>query len=203
MRHLADATPPQPVPLASLQPPLVSEVHPPSESVSVMSLKDLSTDLPLQYDAYHLPGYQHSVDVSGLTRLTAARKLGLAQIGVPPPCIAFMAEAGVSVDNVTDLPWTTLEGLVREVGGVGPGAGAAHPAATCEHCMRVCRLSWRRGRGGAASQALGRAHALARGLRSGRALISERCRAAAGDDVRSTAADGRGARWPGELLLWV
>ena len=118
MRHLVDASPRQPVPLAPPQPPLVSGVHSPSAPASVVSLKDLSTDLLLQHGAYHFPAY-HSIDVSGLARLAKARKLGFARIGVPPPCIAFMAEAGISVENVADLSWTTLEGLVREVSGVG------------------------------------------------------------------------------------
>ena len=84
----------------------------------MVSLGDLSAGLPPQYGAYDFTAY-HAVDMSGLARFTEARKLGLAQIGVPPPCIAFMAEAGVSMDNVADLPWETLEGLVCEVSGVG------------------------------------------------------------------------------------
>ena len=127
-----NTSPRQPVPLVPPQPPLVSELHSPSAPASVVSLKDLSADLPLQHGAYHFPAY-HFIDVSGLARLAADRKLGLVRIGVPPPRIAFMAEAGISVDNVADLPWTTLEGSIG-ARGQWDAAGAAHPAAgtACE-----------------------------------------------------------------------
>ena len=118
MLRLEGTSPSLPALGAPPQPPGLSGLHPPSAQASVVSLGDLSAGLPPQYGAYDFTAY-HAVDVSGLARLTEARKLGLAQIGVPPPCIAFMAEAGVSMDNVADLPWETLEGLVREVSGVG------------------------------------------------------------------------------------
>jgi hypothetical protein len=61
--HLADASPSLPVPLASLQPPFVNEAHSPLAPGSVVSLKDLSTELPLDGE-YHHPAC-HSIDVSG------------------------------------------------------------------------------------------------------------------------------------------
>jgi hypothetical protein len=68
--------PPQPLGLGGLQPP--------SAQASVVSLGDLAAGLPPQYGAYDFTAY-HAVDVSSLARFTEARKLGLAQIGVPPP----------------------------------------------------------------------------------------------------------------------
>ena len=98
MRRLEDTSPSRPTLLAPPQAPVLGGSHSPSAQASVVSLGDLSAGLPPQYGAYHFPAY-HAVDVSGLARLTEARKLGLAQIGVPPPCVAFMAEAGVSMDR--------------------------------------------------------------------------------------------------------
>ena len=54
-----------------------------------------------------------------LARLTSARMLRMAQMGVPPPCVMYLAEAGISADNMTDLPWAVLENMVQEISGMG------------------------------------------------------------------------------------
>ena len=135
---------------------------PPSAQAPVVSLGDLSAGLPPQYGAYDFTAY-HAVDMSGLARFTEARKLGLAQIGVPPPCIAFMAEAGVSMDNVADLPWETLEGLVCEVSGVGRVQLALLQAL---HARLQAELEARSGRSSRSGS--GRAHTRARSREHGR-----------------------------------
>ena len=47
----------------------------------------------------------------------------MAQIGVPPPCVALLAEAGVSAENLADLPsgglGAVLENIVCKVDGMG------------------------------------------------------------------------------------
>jgi hypothetical protein len=43
----------------------------------------------------------------------------MAQIGVPPPCVTLLAEAGVSAENMRDLPWGVLENMVCKVEGMG------------------------------------------------------------------------------------
>lgn len=55
-----------------------------SAPASVVSLSDLSAELQLP------PAYQASeAGVAEITRLTEARRVGMAQIGVPPPCLTL------------------------------------------------------------------------------------------------------------------
>ena len=49
----------------------------------------------------------------------ASRVLGMAEIGVPPPCIAVLSEAGVHAGNMADLPWEVVQSTVSSVSGVG------------------------------------------------------------------------------------
>ena len=49
----------------------------------------------------------------------------MAQIGVPPPCVTLLAEAGISADNLADLPWAVLENIVRDVSGMGAAWGSS------------------------------------------------------------------------------
>ena len=79
-----EGTSPEPLPLmAPPQSPGSGGLRPPSAQASVVSLGDLSAGLPPQYGAYDFTTY-HAVDMSSLAKFTEARKLGLAQIGVPP-----------------------------------------------------------------------------------------------------------------------
>ena len=40
-------------------------------------------------------------------------------MGVPPPCVVYLAEAGISTANMADLPWAMLENMVQEIQGMG------------------------------------------------------------------------------------
>ena len=85
-----------------------------SVPASVVSLADLSAELllPTAYQA-------GEAGVAEIMRLTETRKVGMAQIGVPPPCLTLLAEAGVYAGNLADLPWTVLDSMVGEASGMG------------------------------------------------------------------------------------
>ena len=54
-----------------------------------------------------------------LAHLTSLRVVRMAQIGVPTPCVTLLAEAGVSAENMRDLPWGELKNIVGKVDGMG------------------------------------------------------------------------------------
>ena len=114
-------SPYQPVAAAPPQPPLSGVGQVTSTHASVVSLGDLSAAVPLQQALAHSPEYQtHSgAGVAELARLTSARMLRMAQMGVPPPCVTHLAEAGISADNISDLPWAVLANIVQEISVMG------------------------------------------------------------------------------------
>ena len=127
----ADATSPAVLPLLRTMgfspfmpgagaPAPMSEVVHSSPSTSVVSLSALAAGLPLQRVGVQSPANQAGgTGESELARLMASRVLGMAEIGVPPPCIAVLSEAGVHAGNMADLPWEVVHSTVSSVSGVG------------------------------------------------------------------------------------
>ena len=64
-------------------------------------------------------GQASDAGVAEITRLTAAQRVKMAQIGVPPPCLTLLAKAGVYAKNLADLPWMVLDSMVGEASGMG------------------------------------------------------------------------------------
>ena len=55
---------------------------------------------------------RHASDAE-LAHLTSLRMVRMAQIGVPTACVtSLLAGAGVSAENMRDLPWGVLENIV-------------------------------------------------------------------------------------------
>ena len=128
----SDASPPAVGPMLrtmdlSLYPPVVVAPSQPlpggdgqALSASVVSLSDLPAELQLQQVVAHsTAGHASDAGVVEITRLKASRRVGMTQIGVPPPCRTLLAEAGVYAENLADLPWTVLDSIVGEASGMG------------------------------------------------------------------------------------
>ena len=91
-----------------------------SSPAAVVPLSAIGADVQLQgVVAQPTAGQVAGAGESELAQLTASRVLGMAEIGVPPPCIAVLSEAGVHAGSVADLPWEVLESTVSSISGVG------------------------------------------------------------------------------------
>ena len=90
-----------------------------SSPAAVVPLSAIGADVQLQgVVAQPTAGQVAGAGESELAQLTASRVLGMAEIGVPPPCIAVLSEAGVHAGSVADLPWEVLESTVSSISGV-------------------------------------------------------------------------------------
>ena len=133
--------------MAPSQPPLVESGQASSAPASVVSLGDLAAALPPQQAVPHTPAcHASSTGDAELTQLTPLRMVRMPHIGVPPPCVTLLAEAGVSAENLADLPWGVLENIACKVDGMGVAQSCVTLLRDVLHARLQADLEGRSGR---------------------------------------------------------